>query len=80
MSAIVYKPPPSLYNVQSLYPAAQERIAFQLKSLRDAGIALTLLTIRALMIAVITDMAPEVYEVQAKDGSCFKCSESFVRA
>ncbi|EKM78198.1 hypothetical protein AGABI1DRAFT_129327 [Agaricus bisporus var. burnettii JB137-S8] len=61
------------------YPAAQERIAFQLKSLRDAGVALTLLTIRALMIAVITDMAPEVYEVQAKDGSCFKCSESFVR-
>ncbi|EKM82903.1 hypothetical protein AGABI1DRAFT_125369 [Agaricus bisporus var. burnettii JB137-S8] len=61
------------------YPEVQNKIHHQLTSLRGAGVPLTTVTVRALMIAIITEGAPEIYEHVRSDGSKFKCSEAFVR-
>lgn len=40
---------------------------------------LTLVTIRGIFVATILDMAPEIFEQKAADGSTFRCSDSFLR-
>lgn len=57
----------------------RKKINDHLTSLRGAGVALTLLTIRAIMVTHIETDAPELFERALGDGSCFRCSESFVR-
>ncbi|KAG1872306.1 hypothetical protein DFJ58DRAFT_629656, partial [Suillus subalutaceus] len=57
----------------------EKAIIKHLKVLRDNGAVLTLITIRAIMIAMISDLAPEIFDHQAKDGSQFQCSDTFVR-
>lgn len=49
-----------------------------LEVLRDNGAVFTLITIRAIMIAMISDLAPEIFNHWAKDGSQFQCSDTFV--
>ncbi|KAF7330683.1 DDE superfamily endonuclease [Mycena sanguinolenta] len=61
------------------YPETCKKINAHLTSLRAAGVVLTLLTIRAIMISHIEHDAPEVFERAMGDGSHFWCSESFVR-
>ncbi|KAJ7604624.1 hypothetical protein B0H17DRAFT_1120943 [Mycena rosella] len=61
------------------YPETRKKIHNHLTSLRGAGVALTLLTIRALMISHIEEDAPELFHHARADGSTFRCSESFVR-
>ncbi|KAG2130396.1 hypothetical protein DEU56DRAFT_719900, partial [Suillus clintonianus] len=61
------------------YPAAEKAIIKQLEALRDAGAVLTLVTIRGIIIAILSDTAPDIFEHQAKDGSKFQCSDAFVR-
>ncbi|KAF7366573.1 DDE superfamily endonuclease [Mycena sanguinolenta] len=61
------------------YPETRKKINDHLTSLRTAGVALTLLTIRGIMVSHIEHDAPEVFERTMGDGSNFHCSESFVR-
>ncbi|KAF8062527.1 hypothetical protein FPV67DRAFT_1452345 [Lyophyllum atratum] len=61
------------------YPETQQKIKDRLTDLREAGVALTLITIRAIMIAFIEDDAPHLFTTPRNDGSCFRCSDSFVR-
>jgi hypothetical protein len=50
----------------------------QLLSLREIGVALSLLTVRAIMVATIQLKAPELFTKLQSDGTSFKCSEVFV--
>ena len=43
------------------------------------GVTLTLLTVRAIMVAIIEDRAPEIFKHKQKNGTQFKCSDNFVR-
>ncbi|KAF7371545.1 DDE superfamily endonuclease [Mycena venus] len=62
------------------YPDIRKRINDHLTSLREAGVALTLLTIRGIMVAHIQHGAPHLFERPlGSDGSTFRCGETFVR-
>ncbi|KAK7024599.1 hypothetical protein VNI00_016160 [Paramarasmius palmivorus] len=61
------------------YPELRRSINERLESLRFAGVPLTSLSIRAIMVAMISKQAPEIFETVLSDGSRFKCSESFVK-
>ena len=50
----------------------------QLVALREIGVTLTLLSIHAIMVRIIQEKAPELFEQKRKDGFRFKCSESFI--
>jgi hypothetical protein len=50
-----------------------------LEQLRDAAAPITLVTVRGVVVATILKMAPEIFEKQSKDGSTFRCSNSFLR-
>jgi hypothetical protein len=47
--------------------------------LRDASSPITLVTVRGIFVATILDMAPEVFEKVADDGSLFRCSDTYLR-
>lgn len=64
---------------QEPYPDLRKKIELRLQSLREAGVALSLLTIRGIMVAYIDHDAPELFERVLSDGSKFKCADSFVR-
>jgi hypothetical protein len=55
------------------------KINERLEDLRDSGVALSLLTIRGIMVAFIEHDAPHLFQKTFSDGSRFRCSESFVR-
>ncbi|KAJ7704108.1 hypothetical protein B0H17DRAFT_1194016 [Mycena rosella] len=57
-----------------LYPETRKKIHNHLTSLRGAGVALTLLTIRALMISHIEEDAPELFHHARADGSTLQRS------
>ncbi|KAJ7753856.1 hypothetical protein B0H16DRAFT_1886880 [Mycena metata] len=61
------------------YPETRKKINDQLTCLRAAGVVLTLLTIRGLMVSHIQHDAPHLFERTMGDGSHFRCSEAFVR-
>ncbi|KAH7902963.1 hypothetical protein BJ138DRAFT_971080, partial [Hygrophoropsis aurantiaca] len=61
------------------YPHVVDAVVKQLELLRSASAPLTLTTIRGIVVATILKMAPEVFEKREKDGSQFRCSESFLR-
>lgn len=50
-----------------------------LEKLRKASLALDLVTVRGLMIGIMTHQIPEVFEKQDKNGKHFTCFEAFVR-
>lgn len=37
------------------------------------------MTIRGIVIAMLMNMAPEIFDIKASDGSSFRCSDSFLR-
>ncbi|KAJ7100368.1 hypothetical protein C8R44DRAFT_946758, partial [Mycena epipterygia] len=61
------------------FPATRKKINDHLTSLRGAGVALTLLSIRGIMVGHIQNDAPELFQRTMSDGSNFRCSESFAR-
>ncbi|KAJ7726018.1 hypothetical protein DFH07DRAFT_719725, partial [Mycena maculata] len=61
------------------YPETRKKINDHLTSLRTAGVALTLLSIRGIMVGHIQNDAPELFHHARGDGSIFRCSESFTR-
>ncbi|KAJ6548994.1 hypothetical protein B0H19DRAFT_858478, partial [Mycena capillaripes] len=54
-------------------------IIAQLTDLRTAGAPLSLATVRCIIIAIIREQAPEIFEHRFKDGSAFRVSDSFCR-
>ena len=40
---------------------------------------LTLLTVHAIMVAIIEDQAPEIFKLKQKNSTQFKCSDNFVQ-
>ncbi|KAF8193422.1 hypothetical protein BJ912DRAFT_241100 [Pholiota molesta] len=66
-------------SVLSRYPAVCEAIKARLLSLREAGAPLTVITMRGIMLAVITVMEPSILDLPYRDGSTFKASDQFVR-
>lgn len=65
--------------LQADHPQIASAIKDLLQSLRSASVGLDLVTIRGLMIGIITHHAPEIFKRTDSRGHCFKCSESFVR-
>jgi hypothetical protein len=61
------------------YPEVTEMIIQTLTDLRNCSIALTLITIRGLMIAQLEFSAPLIFKTPSPDGTLFRCSEDFVR-
>jgi hypothetical protein len=61
------------------YPEATEKIIKMLTNLHDCNIALTLTTIRGLMIAQLEFSAPLIFKTPSSDGTLFCCSEEFMR-
>ena len=50
-----------------------------LNALRDVGAILTLVTVWGIMIAMVSELAPEIFTKKAKDGTTFQCSDSFLQ-
>jgi DDE superfamily endonuclease len=66
-------------NYQASYPELRTNLNQKLESLRTVGVPLQLPTIRAMMVAQINHEAPEIFSDIRRDGSQFRCTESFVR-
>lgn len=64
---------------QTQFPTVEKAIITHLNQLRDASVPLTLVTIRGIVVALIMQLAPEIFEIKAADGSEFQCSDSFIR-
>ncbi|KAJ7937517.1 hypothetical protein B0H13DRAFT_1588528, partial [Mycena leptocephala] len=65
--------------MQGPYPKIVKDIISQLSDLRSAGAPLSLATVRCIIIAIIRNQAPEIFERRFKDGSLFRVSDSFCR-
>jgi hypothetical protein len=63
-----------------MYPDVVDIIKDRLTQLRQAGVPLTVITARGVMLATIIREQPEILEKKFADGSTFKASDSFVRA
>lgn len=72
--------PDHLPLLQANFPTVEKAIIDRLNTLRDGSVPLTLVTIRGVVVAILMDMAPEIFDIKASDGSSFRCSDSFLRA
>jgi hypothetical protein len=68
--------PPSIL---SKYPDVTKAIIEDLCALRTVGVALDTMRCCGIIIARLTVSCPEIFEATAKDGSSFRCSESWVK-
>ncbi|KIK80132.1 hypothetical protein PAXRUDRAFT_159484, partial [Paxillus rubicundulus Ve08.2h10] len=59
-------------------PTVENVIMDHLTALWKGPVPLTLIMIRGIIIAMLMDMAPEVFNVKASDGLAFRCLDSFV--
>jgi hypothetical protein len=75
----IFHQEPFLNKMQLSYPDIVKAITSQLVDLRAAGAPLSLATVRCIIIAIIREKAPEIFEHRFKDGSTFQVSDSFCR-
>lgn len=61
------------------YPNATTTILKGLSELHTASIALTLTTIWGVMVGQLQHLVPQIFLEPSKDGTLFRCSESFVQ-
>ncbi|KAJ7094037.1 hypothetical protein B0H15DRAFT_762231, partial [Mycena belliarum] len=61
------------------HPEIINDITSQLVDLRAAGAPLSLATVRCIIIAIIRERAPHLFEHRFKDGSTFQVSDSFCK-
>ncbi|KAJ7618330.1 hypothetical protein DFH06DRAFT_922747, partial [Mycena polygramma] len=66
-------------GILAAHPEVVEEITSQLADLRTAGAPISLATVRCIIIVIIRDRAPELFEHRFKDGSLFRVSDSFCR-
>lgn len=64
-------------GVLAPYPEVVEAIKTSLVFLRDKSVPVSLITARAIIVATILWMKPEIFSYKFKDGSSFRVSESF---
>lgn len=64
---------------QDNYPEVKSNIVKCLQRMRDLGVPLLLVMVKARIIAIIHIEAKEIFEKVAPDGSCFIASDSWVR-
>ena len=64
---------------QAQHPEVVEVIIHRLNGLRDAAAPLMLVTIHGICVATILEMAPEIFEQKASNGTKFRCSDSFLQ-
>ncbi|RXW18423.1 hypothetical protein EST38_g7441 [Candolleomyces aberdarensis] len=64
---------------QDKYPAVKDAIISVLQLLRNNGAPLTIVTIRGVMLAIITLQKPEILEHKTNDGLTFNLSDDYVR-
>ncbi|KAF8805767.1 hypothetical protein BYT27DRAFT_7103781, partial [Phlegmacium glaucopus] len=60
------------------YPNVVQEVKDRLLKLHEAGAAMTVLTVRGVMLALIISRALEILETPYKDGSTFRASNNFV--
>ena len=65
---------------QSGYPEVVDAIKARLTALRQAGVPLTTISTRGILIATIIRMAPEILKRKFHDGSTFRASDNFMRS
>ncbi|KAJ7050612.1 hypothetical protein C8F01DRAFT_1344185 [Mycena amicta] len=61
------------------YPEITEMVSSTLTRLRQSGAPLTVITVRAIIIATIQKSAPEIFDKTYRDNSKFHASDSFCR-
>ncbi|KAH9955392.1 hypothetical protein BGW80DRAFT_1188759, partial [Lactifluus volemus] len=66
-------------GILSRHPDVVESIKKRLTFLREGGATVNLITARAIIVATILHMKPDILEQKFKDGSTFRASDSFVR-
>lgn len=66
-------------HLQAAYPDVVDAITKNLDQLQEAAAPITLVTVRGVVVATILKMAPEIFQKQSKDGSSFRCSDSYLR-
>jgi hypothetical protein len=64
---------------QEPFPETCTKIDKCLEAQCENGVALSLVTVQAIMVAYIKHDVPELFTKTFPDGSKFRCSESFVR-
>lgn len=64
---------------QHKYPEITKTIVSMLQELRKASTVVNVSNTRAIMVAYLTQHAPEIFQIEGKNGRRFKCSEAFVR-
>ncbi|KAF7334113.1 DDE-1 domain-containing protein [Mycena venus] len=69
-----------LYKVKAAHPDVLVHIVEALASLRKSGAPLSLISVRAIIVAKIYKFAPEIFERKFADGSTFRVSDSFCRS
>jgi hypothetical protein len=65
--------------MQTAHPEVVKEIVSQLADLRAAGAPVSLASVRCIIIAIITERAPELFDHRFKDGSTFRVSDSFCK-
>ncbi|KAG2359742.1 hypothetical protein BDR07DRAFT_1360856 [Suillus spraguei] len=66
-------------SILTPYPDMVKTIINDLQSLRQVGVALDTLRCRGIILARLQYSIPEIFESVAKDGSRFRCSETWVK-
>ena len=72
-----------LYHLSPLqvhFPTVEKVIIDRLNALHNGSVPLTLVTIRVVIVVMLMNMAPEIFNIKAPDKSFFWCSDSFLRA
>jgi hypothetical protein len=66
-------------HTQAPYPEIVETIKCHLVTLRDAGAPLSLVAVRAIIVATVQKYQPELFQQTFKDGSTFRVSDTYCR-
>lgn len=61
------------------YPGLVTAVKTILEGVRKSGAPISIITARGIMVATIIKTAPEILEKTFRDGSSFRCSDSFMR-
>ncbi|KAG1739663.1 hypothetical protein EDB19DRAFT_1908684 [Suillus lakei] len=66
-------------SILSPYPDIIKTIMNDFQSLQQVGVALDTLHCHGIILAHLQHLIPEIFEAVVKDGSCFHCSETWVK-
>ncbi|KAN0097881.1 hypothetical protein V8E55_002327, partial [Tylopilus felleus] len=66
------------WGIFEYFPTVEKAIIDWLDALHNRSVPLTLVTIKGIIVAMLMDMVPEIFDVQASDRSSFQCSDNFL--